>query len=158
MDLKKLPLAERIMSLAALLLALDLFILPWHRISIGLGAFGSVTASRSGVESPDGFIGILAALLALAIVARIVLTEFTSVELPTLPLPWPRADLIAGAALAALVVLKLLADTSFLSIGAWLAVPLAGAVAYGGYLGSRDVAPSAAPTPAGPPEPNPTTP
>lgn len=142
MDLKKLSLGERVMSLAALLLALDLFVLPWHRISIGLGAFGSVSASRTGIESPNGFLGLLAALLALAIVARVVIAEFTSVELPSLPVPWERADLIAGAAVAGLVVLKLLVETSHLSVGAWLAVPLAGAVAYGGFLRTREAVPS----------------
>ncbi|MDQ1491788.1 MAG: hypothetical protein QOJ23_4302, partial [Actinomycetota bacterium] len=54
------------------------------------------------------------------------------------PVTWERADLIAGVAAAALVLIKLIAETSYLSIGAWLAVPLAGALAYGGYLRSQE--------------------
>src|ERR1044072_5049448 len=95
MDLKRLSTGERYMALGGVLLVLDLLLLPWHRISIGIGAFG-VTASRSGLESPNAFLGILAALIALAVVARIVVTEFTSVELPALPVTWYQADLMAG--------------------------------------------------------------
>lgn len=139
MDLKKLSMGERIMALAGVLLLLDVLVLPWHRISVGIGVFG-LTVSRTGVQSPNGFVGLLIALVALAVVARIVLSEFTSVELPALPVPWERADLIAGAAAAALVLLKLVLETSYLSIGAWLAVPLAGGLAYGGYVRGHEPA------------------
>ena len=143
MDLKRLSMGERCMALGGVLLFLDLIILPWHRISIGFGSFG-VTASRTGIQSPNGFLGLLAALVAVAVVARVVVSDFTSVELPTLPISWPRADLLAGVAAAALVLLKLIVETSYLSIGAWLAVPLAGAMLYGGYLRSRETKPTAA--------------
>ncbi len=139
MDLKKLSLGARVMSIASVLLLFDLLFLPWHRISLGI--LGSV--SRSAVQSPNGFLGILAALVTAAIVARIVVSEFTTVELPTLPVSWQRADLLAGATVAALVALKLVLETSFLSIGAWLAIPLAGALLYGGYLRSRETTPEA---------------
>jgi hypothetical protein len=152
MDLKKLSLGQRIMALAGALLLLDVLILPWHRISIGIGAFG-ITASRTGVQSPNGFVGLLIALLALAVVVRIGLSEFTSVELPALPVTWERADLIAGAAAAALVLLKLVLETSYLSIGAWLAVPLAGGMAYGGYVRSQETAGAPDASPADSSEP-----
>ena len=137
MDLKRLSPAERYMSLAGILLVLDLLLLPWHRISIGLGPFG-VTASRTGIESPNGFLGLLAALVAVAVVARILVSEFTSVELPALPVSWQQADFIAGAAIAALVIVKLVAETSYLSVGAWVAIPLAAAMGYGAYLRYRE--------------------
>ena len=142
MDLKRLSVGDRCMALAGLLLVLDLLLLPWHRISIGIGPF-AVTASRSGLESPNGLLGVLAALVAVAVVARIGVSEFSSVELPALPVSWPQADFIAGIAVAALVALKLVAETSSLSVGAWLAVPLAAAMAYGGYLRSREAAEAA---------------
>ena len=138
MDLKRLSTGERYMALAGILLFLDLLLLPWHRISVGLGPF-SVTASRSGIESPNGFLGLLVALVTVAVVARIIVSEFTSVALPALPVSWQQADLIGGAAIAALVVIKLLAETSYLSIGAWLAVLLAGVMAYGAYLRYREI-------------------
>lgn len=138
MDLKRLSIGERYMALAGILLFLDLLVLPWHRISVGVGPF-SVTASRSGIESPNGFLGLLVALVAVAVVARIIVSEFTSVALPALPVSWQQADLIGGAAIAALVVIKLVAETSYLSIGAWLAVLLAGVMAYGAYLRYREI-------------------
>lgn len=144
MDLKRLSPGERYMSLAGVLLFLDLLILPWHRISVGIGPF-SATASRSGIESPNGILGILAALVAVAVVARIIVSEFTSVELPALPVTWHQADLMAGAAIAALVALKVVAETSYLSIGAWLAIPLAAVMGYGAYLRSRELTPRARP-------------
>ena len=153
MDLKKLSPGQRIMSLAGLLLLVDLLFLPWHRISIGIGTFG-FTSSRTGLQSPNGFLGLMAALVAVAIVARIVLSEFTAVKLPTLPVGWERAELLAGAAVVALVVLKLLLETSYLSIGAWLAVPLAAAVLYGGYQRSREIEPNHEDRPANWPEPS----
>jgi hypothetical protein len=67
------------------------------------------------------------------------------VELPTLPVSWQRADLLAGAAGAALLALKLVLETSYLSIGAWLAIPLAGALLFGGYQRSREINPDASP-------------
>lgn len=142
MDLKKLSLGTSIMSLAGVLLLFDLLFLPWHRISLGIVGFGSSTVSRSGVQSPHGFLGLLAALVVVAIVARIVLSEFTNVELPTLPVSWQQVDLLAGATVAALVVLKLVLEMSFISIGAWLAIPLAGALLYGGYERSRETTPN----------------
>ena len=133
MDLRNLSLGERIMSLAGVLLVIDLLFLPWHRIELGIG-----TVSRSGLQSPNGFLGLLAALLAAAIVVRVIVSEFTTIELPHLPVSWERADLIAAAAVAALLMLKLVLETSFLSIGAWLAIPLAAALLYGGYQRSRE--------------------
>jgi len=153
MDLKKLSLGARIMSLAGVLLLLDVLVLPWHRISIGFGGLGSITASRTGIQSPNGFVGLLIALVALAVVVRVVLSEFTSVELPALPVSWEQADLIAGAAAAALVLLKLVLETSYLSVGAWLAVPLAGGLAYGGYLRSQEKALTTDASPADSSEP-----
>jgi cytochrome c-type biogenesis protein CcmH/NrfG len=139
MDLKRLSMAERITSLAAVLLLLDLLVLPWHRISIGIGAFG-FTSSRTGLESPNGFLGLLAAIVAIAVVARIMLAKFSSVALPALPVSDRQLDLIGGAVLVGLVLLKIVLETSYLSVGAWLAVPLSGAALYGGYLRSREPA------------------
>ena len=133
MDLKNLSLGERIMSLAGVLLLIDLVFLPWHRIDLGI-----VSVNRSGLQSPNGFLGLLAALVAMAIVARVVISEFTTIELPRLPVSWEQADLIAAAAVAALLLLKLVLETSFLSVGAWLAIPLAGALLYGGYQRTRE--------------------
>jgi hypothetical protein len=55
------------------------------------------------LESPNAFLGLLAALVAVAILVRVVISEFTTIELPHLPVSWERADLFAAAAVAALL-------------------------------------------------------
>jgi hypothetical protein len=132
MDLKKLSLGERILSAAGIIVIIDLLFLPWHHISVRLSGVTIASANRSGVSSPNGFLGLLALLVAVAIVAHIVVSEFTKVELPKLPVTWGQADLIGAAVVAALLVLKLVLKTDFLGFGAWLGVISAGALVYGG--------------------------
>lgn len=138
MDLRKLPLRERIMSLTAFVLLFDLLFLPWHRVDLGLGG----TYSRSAVDSPNGFLGLLAALILAAIVARVVVSEFTTITLPALPMPWERVDLVAAAAVAGVLFAKVALETSYVSVGAWLAFPLAAGLIYGCYQQSRENATS----------------
>ncbi|MGH8975943.1 MAG: hypothetical protein ACRD0C_22375, partial [Acidimicrobiia bacterium] len=94
--MKKLSLGERIMGAAGLFLLIDLLFLPWHRISVGIPGIVRVTESRSGVESPNGLLGLLAFVVVAAIVAQIILSEFTHVALPEIPMSWGRADLLGA--------------------------------------------------------------
>jgi hypothetical protein len=57
----------------------------------------------------------------------------TSAKLPNPPVPWSQIHLIAGVAVAVLLVLKLLVETNILGLGSYLGVALGLAVAYGGY-------------------------
>ena len=73
------------MSVASVLLLFDLLFLPWHRISFEIAGLGSSTVSRSGIQSPNGFLGLLAALVLVAIVARIeVVADIDSCALQVL--------------------------------------------------------------------------
>jgi hypothetical protein len=139
MDIKKLSLGERILTAAGLFLLLDMLILPWHRVTIGLAGIARVTQSRSAIESPNAFLGLLAFLLVAALVAQVILAEFTSVKLPEIPMSWGRADLLAAGAVAALLALKLVVETSFLGVGAWLALAAAGVLVYGGVLRDQEL-------------------
>lgn len=132
MDLKKLSLGERILAGAGIALVIDLLFLPWHHIKVGVRGIALVEANRSGIESPNAFLGVLALLVAAALVAHVILSEYTSVKLPTLPVSWGRADLIGGVAVAAILLLKLVLETDFLGFGAWLGLVLGAAMAYGG--------------------------
>jgi len=129
MDLSKLTLGEKIIGGAGVLLVLDLLLFPWHTIDLGI-----VSVSRSGIESPNGFWGILAMLAALAMVAVVVATRFSSAKVPDLPIPLGQAMFFAGIAVAALLLIKLISETSFLGFGAFLGILLGGAMAYGGFL------------------------
>ena len=139
MDFSKLTLGDRIVLGAGVLLAVDLLFFPWHNISVG----GILDVSRTGVQSPNAFYGVLALLLVVVMVAQVVVSKLTAAKLPEIPLPWSRVHLIAGIAVLALLLLKLLVETNFLGFGAFLGMILAAALAFGGYTISRE-APSAA--------------
>ena len=131
-NIKKLPRSQQIIAASGLLLLIDLLFLPWHRVTVGIPGLAEVSASRSAVQSPIAFLGFLAFLGAAALVAHVVVSEFTEVELPELPVTWGRADLIASVTVAGLLLLKLVLKPDHLGIGAWMGLLLAAALAYGG--------------------------
>jgi hypothetical protein len=128
MDLTRLTLGERIVLVAGVLLIIDLLFLPWHSVSV-LG----VHLTRTGVQSPNAGYGVLALLLVIVMVGQIIAAKMTSAKLPDPPVPWSQIHLIAGVAVAVLLVLKLLVETNILGLGSYLGVALGLAVAYGGY-------------------------
>lgn len=139
MDLSRLTKADKIILGAGLLLIIDLLFLPWHNIEVGSAVLGlEVKVTRSGVESPNAFWGILALLVALVMVAQIIVSRFTSATLPTLPVPWSRVHLIAGVAVLALLLIKLVSETDFLGYGAFIGLACGAALAYGGFLKSKE--------------------
>ncbi len=139
MDLSRLTKADRIILAAGLLLIIDLLFFPWHKIEVGSAVLGlQVKVTRSGVESPNAFWGILALLVAAVMVAQIAVSRFTSANLPTLPIPWSRVHLIAGVAVLALLLIKLVAETDFLGWGAYVALLCGAALAYGGFMKSKE--------------------
>ncbi len=129
MDLSKFTRDELIMAGVALLLAIDLLFLPWFDISIGAGAFhASFTSSATG--SPDGWLGVLALLAALALIADLALERLTDVELPAVKGSRTTTRLVLAGAAAAFVALKFLFHIHFSLFGAgfWGAVVLAAAL------------------------------
>ena len=133
MDLSRLTLADKVIGATGVLLVIDLLVLPWHDIDF-LG--GSI--KRSAIESPNGFWGILALLLTLAILAALVVTRLTTAKLPQLPLPLERAIFFATIAVLALLLLKLVVETDFLGFGAWVGLLLAAGMVYGGFVKSQE--------------------
>lgn len=100
------------------------------------------------MESPNAFWGWLALLLTVAIVAVVLVQRLTSAKLPDLPIGWNQAVFFATIAVEVLLVIKLVSETDFLGFGAWVALALAAAMIYGGFLVSRQ---SEATPPATPP-------
>lgn len=131
MDLDKLSLSDKIIAGTGIVLLIDLLFLPWH--SVDLGPLGDY--SRSGVESPNSFWGIVALLLTIAVVAVTVVRVFKpETKLPDLPVTWDRAIFFGAAATLAVLLLKLVLETDYLGFGAWLGILLAAGMTYGGYL------------------------
>ena len=126
--------AERIIATSGVLLAADLVLLPWHRFSLDLPTeqFGvqvpSFRIDRTGVEEPYALFGIAASVIAVGMVVHVLMASRTAAA----PRPGP-VHLIAGAVVLGLVAAQLLANPDFLAIGAWAALALAFAVAYGGF-------------------------
>lgn len=131
MDLSKLTLSDKIIGATGIVLIIDLIALPWHDVDLGI--LGSET--RTAIQSPNGFYGVLALLLTLAVVGVTALRVFSpDTKLPELPISWNQAIFFAAAATAALLLLKLIVETDFLGFGSWLGILLAGGMAYGGFL------------------------
>ena len=134
MDLSKLSRGDRIVVIAGALVVIDLLFLPW--ISVSVPFIGTV--SYTGISAPNGFLGFLAALGAASMVAQVIVSRFTSATVPELPVPWPRAHMIGGLAVAGLLLLKLLLQTSFLGFGAYVGILVAAGLAFGGYTVNQE--------------------
>lgn len=142
MDFNKLTLGDKILGGAGVLLILDLLLFPWHSVDLGI-----VTINRQATESPNAFWGLLALLLAIAIVAAVVVRRLTSVDMPDLPVPLNQALFFGAIAVLVILFIKLISETSELGFGAWLGLLLAAAMVYGGFVLSKetDVAPGTTP-------------
>ena len=152
MDLNKLSTGDKVAGGAGILLVIGLLFLPWHKIDFGLDIAGvEDSVSRTAIQSPNSFWGILALLLTIAIVTTIILRKLTSVELPALgSMSWADVTFFATIGVIALLVLKLIIETDALGWGLWLDLILAGAMVYGGFLIKQEGDTTA--PPAGPPQ------
>jgi hypothetical protein len=121
-DLSKMSTASKILLGAGVLYLIDLF-LPWQSVEIGPG-FGSVSAS--GMEG----IGIINLLLAIALIA------WEGMAIAGVDIKAPRALVSAGLAggIVVFTILKLIVDSEFIAIFAWIGLILAAAIGYGGWM------------------------
>lgn len=133
MDLSKLTLADKVLAGTGIVLLIDLLFLPWHNIDLGI-----VSVTRSGVESPNSGWGILALIVTIVVLVAVALTRFSTTELPRMPVPLNRAVFIGAVVVLVFLVIKLVAETDFLGIGAWLGIVLGAGFAYGGFLKDRE--------------------
>jgi hypothetical protein len=138
MDLKKLTQGERIVLIAGLLLVIDLLFFPWHKID--LGGLAGVDVSRTAIQSPNGFYGVLALLITLVMLGQIIAAKLANATLPALPVTWGQVHLIAGCVVFVLLLIKLIVETDFLGFGAYLGILLAAALAFGGFTVNKESA------------------
>jgi len=134
MDLSKLTKGDRIVVASAILLVLDLLLIPWYSLTV----VGVVTVSLKGVDSPDSFLGVLALLVALAMAAQVILSRFTEVKIPDIGIPWARVHFLGGLAVVIMLALKFILHTQFLSIGSYLAILFGIALAVGGFTMQKE--------------------
>jgi hypothetical protein len=134
-DLSRLTLGDKIIAGTGIVLVITLLFLPWH--SVDLGPFGGAY-TRSAIQSPNSIWGILALLLTIAVLLAALLPKLSEVKVPDLPIPLPDAVMYASFAVVALLLLKLLVETEALGFGAFLAIILAGGMAFGAFRSRQE--------------------
>lgn len=135
MDLSRLTSGERAVLLAGGFLILDLFFFPWHRVELGGLLLGGGTVRRTAIQSPNALQGTLALLVTVAMVAQVIMVRFTNQKLnPALA----RLQPVGGLAVLGLLAWKVAVLTEALSVGCYLGMALAVALAYGGLLIGRE--------------------
>ncbi|HWE32951.1 MAG TPA: hypothetical protein VG410_05655 [Solirubrobacteraceae bacterium] len=120
---------EWIMGGVAVLLAIDLFFLPWFSVSV----FGvSFTSTATG--DPDSWCGILAAIIVIVLIADLAMERLSpQTQLPALGGSRATTRLILTAVAIAFLVLKFLLQISHFSdlgFGFWAAVVLCGGLLF----------------------------
>jgi hypothetical protein len=127
MDLSRLSRDDWILAGLALLVAIDLLFLPWWSASVGLGAF-SLTTSGTATGAPEGWLGVLALLADLALIAYIALDRLRSARLPTLGGSEATTRFMLASAVAVCLAFKFILHVSFTAtywdLGFWGAVVL----------------------------------
>jgi hypothetical protein len=125
MDVSKFTREELILAGVALLLVVDLLLLPWFDISVGVGSF-QVSATSSATGAPDGWLGVLAVLVLIALVADLALERLGNVELPAIGGSRAQTRLVLAAVAAGFVGLKFLFHIHFglFGFGFWAGIVL----------------------------------
>jgi hypothetical protein len=133
-NLSRLSPGEKIVVVAGGLLLVCLAFFPWHRAVVS-SFFGNGTLKRTALQSPNSLQGTLAFLITVAMVAQIVMTRYTNQKVnPALA----RLQAPAGLAVLGILAWKLASETLYLSVGAYLGMVLAAALAYGGFMMARE--------------------
>jgi hypothetical protein len=149
-DMTKLTTADRILLGAAVLFVIASF-LPWQRVCVGEGAF-RFCVSFSAWNGTASWAGVLAGLLAIALLLAGGLSLAGVAMPPTMPAPTVMSWLAFGTALfAALKFLLVIGEGVFFF--AFIGLILAVAIAYGGWMKMQET--RALPPPAMGSEPGP---
>ncbi len=122
----------------ALVLAIDLIALPWLSFS-----FGPISATAAATSAPDGFLGILAFLLALAVGADLVIERASpQTTLPNIGGSRTTTRWWLTVVAAVLVALKFLFHIhfSYFGFGFYLAVILTAGLLFATWKLSKDQA------------------
>lgn len=129
MNLEDVSRDDWILSGVALVLVIDLLFLPWF--SISLGVLGSV--SFSATAAPDGWLGILAVLTAIALIADLAIERLSpGTALPNIGGSRTQTRFVLACVAAVFAVLKFLFHIHFgdFGFGFWAGVVLTVGLVY----------------------------
>ena len=116
----------------ALLLVIVLLFLPWFSVSVSVGSF-SASFTATGTDDPDGWLGILAVLSALALIADLGVERLSpGTALPNIGGSRTQTRFVLACVTALFVVLKFLFNIHFDSFGFgfWLAIIVTAALVW----------------------------
>jgi hypothetical protein len=134
--LARLTRGERFVFVAGGILLISLAFFPWHRVE-GIGFLGG-DPTLTALQKPNQMQGTVAFLITVAMFAQVVLTKYSNQRVnPALV----KLQAPAGFAVLALLAWKLANTTEFLSVGAYLGIALAAALAYGGLILAKEHGP-----------------
>lgn len=122
---------ELIVVALAVLLALDLLFLPWFQVTI-VGGGIAVPISDPATGAPDGWLGVLAVLAAVALLADLAIERLSpQTQVPAIGESRARTRMVLAVTAAALLAFKLLIHFgSAGGTGFWCALLLAGGLVY----------------------------
>jgi hypothetical protein len=121
---------EWIVICTGLLIVVDLVVVPWYRIRIGLGDAGKISIDKRAVDSPNAAYAI-AALVIVVLLLLMVSGRLRSVRGRWYSPAQLRILRLGGAISCGLLVAKLMMNTDYLGPGSWLGVLLGVVMVYG---------------------------
>jgi hypothetical protein len=128
MSLQDIKQEDRIIGGAAIVLSISLLFFPFYSVS-----FGPITATSSMTGSPDSWLGVIALLLTVALIADLAIERFSpTTHLPVIGSGRENTRFVLAAAVAACVVLKFVLHLHFswFGWGFYATVLLAGGLVY----------------------------
>ena len=133
---------EKITAGAGIVLLIGMFAFPWYSIStpsftVGNQTVGGETFTSNVLSGPGAFFAVVALIVLIALLAEFAISRFASVQLPTLPVSWPTAELYGALAVLALLVIKILFHIGNFGWGFYADLVLAVVLAYGAFGISR---------------------
>ncbi len=131
-DMTRVSTADKILLGGAALFFIDTF-LPWQRVCTDLLGVDAFCASANAWGGSGSFMGVLAALLALALLVWEALPLFGVNLNLNIPAATVTAGLAAGVVVFGLIKFLLVVANSP-AIGAWLGLILLLVIAYGAYM------------------------
>jgi hypothetical protein len=128
--------SEKITGVAGIVLLIGIFAFPWYYVgvagvTVGGQTFGGGSYRTNVLQGPGAFFGILALIVLIALLAELVISRFTTAELPGLPISWGTAELYGGIAVLALLVIKILFHIGNFGWGFYVDMLLAIVLVYG---------------------------
>ena len=152
--LSRFTLPERIVGISGILLLIGLIAFPWYHVgisgfSIDGQSFAGVSVNYSALQATGAWAGVLALIVLIVLLAELVITRFSDVQLPQLPISWRAAEMYAAIVVLVFLVIKFISHIGNFGWGFYVDMLLAIVLVYGatGLRHSRTVRPMATSAP-----------